>query len=235
MPLSSSFTDTPRDCYSAAVEPGTTDEARPSTWRTSHKRVASLPRRSFSKVSPAPRSKTFPSPSPFSPAKPSSTRYERSISSRVLGTCVAFFTSQTSRSDQPFVFSLRPRKKAAPHRPGHHRRSVGSASLPSSDSCDRFCAAREWARKQFRPALPPLPDDLDVPLGPVHADKGPIRNRLGRSIDPDHRRDAVLAGDDGPVGHEPPNFGHEARRQRKERRPGGIGVRCDQDFALFEL
>src|SRR5215831_3406604 len=98
-PLSSSFTDTPRACYSAAVEPGTTDEARPSTWRPSHKRVASLPRRSFSKVSPAPRWKTFPSPSPFSPAKPSSTQYERSISSRVPGTCVAFFTSQASRSD----------------------------------------------------------------------------------------------------------------------------------------
>ena len=134
MPLSSSFTDTPRDCYSAAVEPGTADEARPSTWRPSHKRVASLPRHSFSKVSPAPRWKTFPSPSPFSPAKPSSTRYERSISSRAPGTCVAFFTSQTSRSDQAFVFSLHPRKRAAPHRPGHHRMSVGSASLPSSDS-----------------------------------------------------------------------------------------------------
>jgi hypothetical protein len=68
-----------------------------------------------------------------------------SISSRVPGTCFAFFTSQASRSDQASAFSLHPRKKAAPDRPGHHRVSVGSASSPSSDSSDRFCAARERA------------------------------------------------------------------------------------------
>ena len=34
----------------------------------------------------------------------------------------------------PFVFSLRPTKKAAPHRPGSHRPNVGSVSSPSSDS-----------------------------------------------------------------------------------------------------
>src|SRR5262245_34171435 len=106
---------------------------------------------------------------------------------------------------------------------------------PGSAQLNSVPAVVGRARKLLRSGFLPLPNDLDVPLGPVHADKGPIRNRLGRSIDPDHRRYAVLAGDDGAVSHEPPDFGHEARRERKERRPGRIGVRGYQDFALFEL
>jgi len=61
-----------------------------------------------------------------------------------------------------------------------------------------------------RSGSPDRPNDLDVPFGPVHANEEAIRYRLGRAIDPDDRRDAVLAGDDGAVGHESPDLGHQA-------------------------
>src|SRR5262249_6199334 len=117
------------------------------------------------------------------------------------------------------VLSTRAASRSAfPRSPAPEMLWIASELTTTSPVSRRGRARRVAAverHERYSWGSPLLPNDLDVPLGPVHADKGPIRNRLGRSIDPDHRRNAVLTGDDSAVSHEPPDFGHEARRKRE--------------------
>ena len=56
-----------------------------------------------------------------------------------------------------------------------------------------------------------------------------------RLVHPHHRRDAILARDDGAVRHHPADFGDETACRHEQRRPGRVGAGADEDLAGGEL
>ena len=69
----------------------------------------------------------------------------------------------------------------------------------------------------------------------MHADPLPIADQPGGVLHAHDGRHAVLPCDHRAMGHQAPHLGHQTGDGDEQRRPGGIGVGCDQDVARFEV
>ena len=73
--------------------------------------------------------------------------------------------------------------------------------------------------------------ETDGSGGGVQLDSGPVGDAAGRLGDIHHRRDAVLAGNDGAVGELTADLDDQTTDQGEQRRPGRVGGRADEDIA----
>ena len=106
----------------------------------------------------------------------------------------------------------RPARRADPYRVRQHARNGEAARLRDTP-------------------FPPLGQDLDVPVGSVHADALPVADQPGGVLHAHDGRQAVLARDHRAVGHQAADLGHQALDRDEQRRPAGVGVGGDQDVA----
>ena len=76
---------------------------------------------------------------------------------------------------------------------------------------------------------------LDRPLAPVDRDPHPGAQPRGRIATADHRRDAVLAGDDRSVRRGAADVSNDGRSPIEQRRPRRRGQRCDEDLTGLQI
>ena len=65
-------------------------------------------------------------------------------------------------------------------------------------------------RAQYKSSTDASRQQLDVTLGAVHADHLPVWDQLRGVFHAHYRREAVLAGDHGAMGHQSADLGHQA-------------------------
>jgi deoxyribonuclease V len=119
---------------------------------------------------------------------------------------------------------------------------VTSAGMPSAEAADlvRRMAGRYRLPDALRRAdtlarTDPSRQNLDVPVGSVHADPMPVGDQPGGIDHTDDGRQAVLPGDHRAVGHQASHLRDQARDRDEQRRPAGVRVGRDQDVARFEI
>src|SRR5579884_143642 len=77
--------------------------------------------------------------------------------------------------------------------------------------------------------------DFYVSFCTVYPDPLPIFNQPGRIFHAYDRRQTILPGDDGAVGHHPAYFRHQTFNRDKQRCPAGIGKGGDQNITLLNV
>ena len=69
-----------------------------------------------------------------------------------------------------------------------------------------------------------LGQELDVAVGPMHADLLPIRDQPGGMLHPHYGWQAVLPCDHRAMGHQAPHLRHQALDRDERRRPTRVRV-----------